>query len=271
MEAELAKREASTKRTSGKAQSNSRVERNQFLTQSTYEVQAREEYPNARKMAAQKRKPIDLVPRNLTQERYCSALEDRNQNIVFAMGPAGTGKTLLATMYAIKALRAGTIDKIVITRPAVSVDEQHGFLPGTLIEKMAPWVIPIMDVFKEYYHPTEIIKMMEDELIEIAPLAYMRGRTLKNCVIIADELQNATPSQMKMLLTRIGDGGKIIATGDVNQHDRGFEKNGLKDFVERMDASPTKSKHMTIIKFGSNEVERHPIIEEVLSLYGDID
>jgi len=269
MEAELAKREASTKRTSGKAQSNSRVERNQFLQQSTYEAQAQAEYANAR--MAHKRKRVDLVPRNLTQERYCSALEDSDQNIVFAMGPAGTGKTLLATMYAIKALRAGTIDKIVITRPAVSVDEQHGFLPGTLIEKMAPWVIPIMDVFKEYYHPSDILKMMEDELIEIAPLAYMRGRTLKNCVIIADELQNATPSQMKMLLTRIGDGGKIIATGDINQHDRGFEKNGLKDFVERLDASPTKSKHMTIIKFGANEVERHPIIEEVLSLYGDID
>lgn len=269
MEAELAKREASTKRTSGKAQSNSRVERNQFLQQSTYEAQAQAEYANAR--MAHKRKRVDLVPRNLTQERYCSALEDSDMNIVFAMGPAGTGKTLLATMYAIKALRAGTIDKIVITRPAVSVDEQHGFLPGTLIEKMAPWVIPIMDVFKEYYHPSDILKMMEDELIEIAPLAYMRGRTLKNCVIIADELQNATPSQMKMLLTRIGDGGKIIATGDINQHDRGFEKNGLKDFVERLDASPNKSKHMTIIKFGSNEVERHPIIEEVLALYGDID
>ena len=264
----MAKREERTKRTT-KTQSASRVDRNQFLQQSTFDKVAQEQYDYER--ANPKRKTVNIVPRNLKQEQYCNALTDSTQNIVFAMGPAGTGKTLLATLYAIKALRAGTIDKIIITRPAVSVDEQHGFLPGTLVEKMAPWVIPIMDVFKEYYHPREITKMIEDEQIEIAPLAYMRGRTLKNCIIIGDELQNATVSQMKMLLTRIGDGGKIIATGDINQHDRGFESNGLKDFVERLESAPKKSSKITIIKFGSHEVERHPIIEEVLALYGDVN
>lgn len=263
----MAKREERTKRTT-KTQSSSRVDRNQFLQHSSYDRQAQEQYDFER--ANPKRKNINLIPRNLMQEMYCSALEDVNQNIVFAMGPAGTGKTLLATMYAIKALRAGSIDKIVITRPAVSVDEQHGFLPGSLIDKMAPWVIPIMDVFKEYYHPREINKMLEDELIEIAPLAYMRGRTLKNCVIIADEMQNSTPSQFLMLLTRIGDGSKLIVTGDINQHDRGFDKNGLRDFIGRIEASPRKSKKMTVIKFDKTDVERHPIIEEVLELYSDI-
>jgi phosphate starvation-inducible PhoH-like protein len=171
-------------------------------------------------------------------------------------------------LYAIKALKEGLIDKIVITRPAVSTDEQHGFLPGSLIDKMAPWVIPIMDVFKEFYHPKQIEKMMEDEQIEIAPLAYMRGRTFKNCIVLGDEMQNATPSQMKMMLTRIGDGSKMIVTGDITQHDRGFTQNGLKDFIERF--AKAKSENITLIQFDGADVQRHPIIEEILDMYEDI-
>ena len=169
-----------------------------------------------------RRKRVELLPRNLAQEDYVDALNDETKAIVFAMGPAGCGKTLLATLYAIKALQTGETTKIVITRPAVSVDEQHGFLPGTLMDKMAPWVIPIMDVFKEYYSPQQIIKMMEDEVIEIAPLAYMRGRTMKNCIVLADEMQNSTVSQTKMVLTRIGENCRMIVTGDLKQHDRGL-------------------------------------------------
>lgn len=210
---------------------------------------------------------VDLIPRNIAQEQYIEALTDQDKHIIFAMGPAGTGKTLLATMYAIKELKEKRINKIIITRPAVSVDEQHGFLPGSLIEKMAPWVIPIMDVFKEYYHPKQIEKMLLDEVIEIAPLAYMRGRTMKNAIVLFDEAQNATPNQFLMLLTRIGDGSKFIITGDINQHDRGFEQNGLKDFIERFEARG--SNHMEVLKFSPQDVERHPIIEEILDLYND--
>ncbi len=216
---------------------------------------------------AHRRKRVELIPRNLAQEDYIEALENTDKAIVFAMGPAGCGKTLLATLYAIKALQSGECSKIVITRPAVSVDEQHGFLPGTLVDKMAPWVIPIMDVFKEYYSPQQLLKMIEEEIIEIAPLAYMRGRTMKNCIVIADEMQNSTISQTKMVLTRIGDNCRMIVTGDLKQHDRGYETNGLGDFTDRL--ARAGSRRIAVVRFDSGDVERHPVIEEVLALYGD--
>lgn len=216
---------------------------------------------------ATRRKRVEIIPRNLAQEDYIDALNDDQNAIVFAMGPAGCGKTLLATLYAIQQLQTGAINKIVLTRPAVSVDEQHGFLPGTLIEKMAPWVIPIMDVFKEYYSPSQIEKMLQDEIIEIAPLAYMRGRTMKNCIVLADEMQNTKVSQMKMVLTRIGDNCRMFVTGDLNQHDGGFETNGLGDFTTRLAARG--SSKMAVVSFDACDVERHPVIEEILDLYGD--
>lgn len=214
-----------------------------------------------------RRKKVELLPRNLAQETYIDLLEDDNNSIVFATGPAGTGKTLLATLYAIKQLQAGNISKIIITRPAVSVDEQHGFLPGTLLEKMAPWVIPITDVFKEYYSVASLERMLEEEVIEIAPLAYMRGRTLKNCIVLFDESQNANINQMKMVLTRIGDNTRMFITGDCAQHDRGFDDNGLKDFMRRLSVSP--SGRIKTVEFDKQDVERHPVIEEILHLYGD--
>ena len=169
-----------------------------------------------------KQKEVIITPRNLKQRYLISLLENPNKHINFAIGPAGTGKTLIATLYAIKSLREGLVRKIVITRPAVSVDEQHGFLPGTLVEKMGPWTRPMFDIFEEYYSTGQIEKMVKDNVIEIAPLAYMRGRTFKDAIIIADEMQNATDSQMKMLLTRIGDNSKIVVTGDLEQFDRGY-------------------------------------------------
>lgn len=216
-----------------------------------------------------RRKKVQLLPRNIAQERYVDLLEDESKAVVFATGPAGTGKTLLATLYAIKQLQAGVIKKIIITRPAVSVDEQHGFLPGSLLEKMAPWVIPITDVFKEYFSVAQLEKMLADEVVEIAPLAYMRGRTLKNCIILFDESQNATPSQMKMVLTRIGDNSRLIVTGDVQQHDRGFDDNGLKDFLQRL--AVKRSDYVGVCSFDRMDVERHPAIEDILYLYGELD
>lgn len=211
-------------------------------------------------------KRVTITPRNLAQENYIDALYDESKHIVFAMGPAGCGKTLLATLFAIKSLQEGKIDKVILTRPAVSVDEQHGFLPGTLIEKMAPWVIPIMDVFKDYYTPKQIDKMLEEEVIEIAPLAYMRGRTMKNCIVLADEMQNTNPNQMKMILTRIGDNCRMFVTGDLAQHDRGLHDNGLKDFTTRLAARGSSA--MEVVSFEAGDVERHPVIEEILDLYG---
>lgn len=208
---------------------------------------------------------VDLVPKNLNQETYIDRLEDPAVSIVFAVGPAGTGKTMFATTAGIAALRNNDIKKIIITRPAVSVDEQHGFLPGTLVDKMQPWVLPILDYFYEYYSKKQVLTMIENGIIEIVPLAYMRGRTFKDAWIIADEFQNSTPNQMKMLLTRIGEGSKIIVTGDIQQHDRGFEINGLKDLIERFQ----NQKGIALCNFNNVDVERHPIIDTILKMYKD--
>lgn len=214
-----------------------------------------------------KPKRVELIPRNISQEDYIDALNDESKHIVFAMGPAGCGKTLLATLFAIKGLQAGQFKRIVITRPAVSVDEQHGFLPGNLFSKMEPWVLPILDVFKEHFSLKTITGMIESGTIEIAPLAYMRGRTFKDAIIIADEMQNSTVSQAKMVLTRIGENSRIIMTGDLKQHDRGYEINGLGDFVTRL--KKIGSHGIEVCEFHNEDVERHPIIEDVLRIYGD--
>lgn len=210
---------------------------------------------------------VIMKPKNLRQEDYIELLDDEEKCIIFAMGPAGTGKTMLAVLAAIRALRSGECERIVVTRPAVSVDEQHGFLPGTLVEKMAPWTRPIFDIFEEYWTPEQIESMLADNTIEIAPLAYMRGRTFKRCWILADEMQNATPNQMKMLLTRIGDDSRIIVTGDLNQHDRGFEHNGLKDFIDLL--QQRNNPMLGVVEFERKDVERHPAVTAVLEIYGD--
>lgn len=213
------------------------------------------------------RKKITILPRNVNQEDYIDLLTDHKKSIVFATGPAGTGKTMLAVQMGIKMFDEGKVKKIVITRPAVSVDEQHGFLPGTLEQKMAPWTRPIFDVLEEHYGVKQVTHMIEEKEIEIAPLAYMRGRTFKECWIVADEMQNATPEQMKMLLTRIGEGSKIVVTGDLAQHDRGYTDNGLKDFTHRISQKNTHT--IGCVHFTRKDVERHPSVVEVLDLYDE--
>ena len=213
-----------------------------------------------------RRKKVIILPRNVHQEDYLELLTDPDKSIVMATGPAGTGKTMLAVQMGIKMFQEGEIERIVITRPAVSVDEQHGFLPGTLEEKMAPWTRPIFDIFEEHWSTKQVRIFLENKDIEIAPLAYMRGRTFKNCWIVADEMQNATPEQMKMLLTRIGEGSKIVVTGDLAQHDRGFQNNGLKDFTNRLTTSFSR---IGKVHFDRRDVERHPAVQDVLNLYGD--
>lgn len=216
-----------------------------------------------------KKQEVNIVPRNLSQETYLESLRNPRKYIVFAIGPAGTGKTMLGVQHAIKQFKEGVVDKIVITRPAVSVDEEHGFLPGTLEQKMEPWTRPIFDVFKEYYHPREITSMLENGILEISPLAYMRGRTFKNAYIVADEMQNATPSQMKMLLTRIGEDSRMIVTGDLQQADRP-ETNGLLDFVSRL-RNHTGHRMIDIVQFQTKDIERHPAVKEILSIYKELD
>jgi phosphate starvation-inducible PhoH-like protein len=215
----------------------------------------------------QKKTRVSVYARNENQRTYLQKLQDDQKSIVFAIGPAGTGKTLLAVQTGIKQLQEGIVDKIVITRPAVSVDEDLGFLPGTLNEKMAPWTRPIFDVFADYYQQKDIAKMLEDGIIEISPLAYMRGRTFKNAYIVADEMQNATVNQMKMLLTRLGEGSKMVVTGDLAQADR-LRDNGLINFCDLLQGHPLLT-HIDIVEFDSRDIERHNAVKEVLAVYGD--
>lgn len=210
---------------------------------------------------------IELVPRSLNQERLVLALNDATQHIVVAVGPAGTGKSYLAMLAAIRALRNGVCERIVLTRPAVGVDdERHGFLPGDLTAKMEPWTRPLLDILKEFYHPREVTRMLDDGIIEISPLAFMRGRTFKNAWIVADEMQNATPNQMKMLLTRIGANSRILVTGDVEQTDRTTANNGLLDLAHRL-AQRTRP-GLTVCELTARDVQRHEIITTVLEIYG---
>jgi phosphate starvation-inducible PhoH-like protein len=215
------------------------------------------------------RRTIQLIPKSLNQETYIDLLQNPQRLIVYAAGPAGTGKTMLAVLAALRAFRAGECSKIVITRPAVGVDdEQHGFLPGTLNQKMEPWTRPIFDIIEEYYRPQEVLRLLEEKYIEIAPLAYMRGRTFKNSWIIADEMQNATPSQMKMLLTRLGDNSKMVITGDTQQADRRAKDNGLLNFQSLM--TNFDSQYIAGVEFAVKDVRRHPAVGEVLKLYGEV-
>jgi phosphate starvation-inducible PhoH-like protein len=171
---------------------------------------------------------------------------------------------MLACHAGAKALIDGRVTRIVMTRPAVSVDEQHGFLPGSLEKKMDPWTRPMFDALGSYFGPLRLKNMVKDGKIEVCPLAYMRGRTFDNAWIIGDEMQNSTPSQMKMLLTRIGKESKMVVTGDCDQHDRGFEQNGLADLVTRICTLSTNISH---IQFTEDDVMRSEVIKEILRMY----
>jgi phosphate starvation-inducible PhoH-like protein len=214
-----------------------------------------------------KKQRVNIQARNANQKLYLSKLYSESTSIVLAIGPAGTGKTMLAVQYGIKLFQEGKVDRIVVTRPAVSVDEDLGFLPGDLNEKMAPWTRPIFDVLGEYYQKKEIANMLEEGVIEISPLAYMRGRTFKNAYIVADEMQNATVNQMKMLLTRLGEGSKMVVTGDLAQADR-LSDNGLIDFCNLLEQKEYLE-HIDIIRFDTKDIERHNAVKEVLAVYGE--
>ena len=198
-------------------------------------------------------------PKNSSQDEYVKMLKIKQKKIIVATGPAGTGKTLFATEFGMKNFLMNNVEKIIFTRPSVSVDEDLGYLPGTLEEKMAPWVRPIYDIIYRFINPKEVTQLVEDKVIEISPLGYMRGRTFKNAWIIADEMQNSTVAQMKMLLTRLGENSRLIITGDLEQHDRKNEKNGLEDFLEKFKGK--RSSSITNIMFDKEDIQREEVVK----------
>lgn len=214
------------------------------------------------------RKSVSLIPKTVNQEKYILALQNQDIDVVISGGPAGTGKTYLATLAAIQAYRNKEVDRIVLCRPAVSIEgENHGFLPGDLTAKLAPWVRPITDILREFYDIKEIEHMITEEIIEFAPLGFLRGRTFKNTFLILDEAQNASPLQLKSLLTRIGQESKFVITGDINQADRVSKDNGLFDLSNKLKISPING--VEICEFTIKDVQRHRLIGEFLNLYGE--
>jgi len=208
-------------------------------------------------------------PKNKHQEQYFDTLKNKHRKIIVASGPAGTGKTLFATEFGVKYFLLGVYEKLIFTRPSVTVDEELGFLPGTLEEKMAPWVRPIYDVLYTFLSPREVQDLMEEKIIEIAPLGFMRGRTFKNAWIVADEMQNSTISQMKMLLTRLGENSRLVITGDLEQNDRAGEINGMDDFLNKFKGR--RSSSISSFEFDKTDIQREEVVKEVLDIYsGDI-
>lgn len=205
-----------------------------------------------------------LRPRTDGQGRYVQAM--RENDVVVCVGPAGTGKTFLAVGMAVTMLRQGTVKKIVLVRPAVEAGERLGFLPGDLVAKINPYLRPLFDSLNDLLDYETVKKFMETEIIEIVPLAYMRGRTISNAVIILDEGQNATVAQMKMFLTRMGMGSKIIVTGDMTQIDLPpTHKSGLIDAVHRLRNIP----RLTVVHLDEKDIVRHPVVAEIVRAYDD--
>jgi phosphate starvation-inducible PhoH-like protein len=205
-------------------------------------------------------KPIRI--KTIGQKQYVN--EIRKKDIVFGIGPAGTGKTYIAVVLAVAALKEGQVKRIVLTRPAVEAGESLGFLPGDLQEKVDPYLRPLYDALNDVLGPDQVAKSLERGLIEIAPLAYMRGRTLDDSFIILDEAQNTTPEQMKMFLTRLGFGSKMVITGDITQIDlpRG-KKSGLVE-AERILREITE---IGFIYFSEQDVVRHTLVQKIITAY----
>ena len=212
-----------------------------------------------------------IFPKTSNQIEYNDLLVNKKVSVVVGIGPAGCGKTLLACNEAIRQLEERKVDKIVITRPVISVDdEQLGFLPGSMNEKMDPWTRPIFDIFYMIFTKQQVKVLLENDIVEIVPLAYMRGRTFKNTFIIADEMQNSSPNQMLMLLTRMGEESKLAITGDLRQSDRS-SLNGLSDLIYRIKNAEwlqnTESCRITYIEMDSSDIQRSEVLKQIIELY----
>jgi phosphate starvation-inducible PhoH-like protein len=233
-----------------------------------------DDVPTSGRKSRQKNIAPLYKPRSKNQHDYVTYLNNASVPIVFGIGPAGCGKTLFACVRAIEGLRRGDFQKIVLTRPIVPVEEEElGFLPGTLVKKMDPWTRPLMDIFLEHYPQHELDFMINSGVIEISPLAYMRGRTFKRCFIIADEMQNSSPGQMLMLTTRIGDGSKMVITGDLKQTDRSQDNglldimNKIKDYKVAHESISTKDIGIEMVEMNKGDIERSPIVSRILEIY----
>ncbi|GAB3860952.1 PhoH family protein [Dactylosporangium cerinum] len=207
-----------------------------------------------------------IRPKTLGQKRYVDSIDQHT--IVFGIGPVGTGKTYLAMAKAVQALQAKQVNRIILTRPAVEAGERLGFLPGTLYDKIDPYLRPLYDALHDMLDPESIPKLMAAGTIEVAPLAYMRGRTLNDAFIILDEAQNTTPEQMKMFLTRLGFGSRIVVTGDVTQIDLpGGTRSGLR--VVREILGDVEDVHFA--QLGSADVVRHRLVSDIVDAYAKWD
>lgn len=208
---------------------------------------------------------ILVKPRTAKQQKLVEAVY--NNDIVFAIGPAGTGKTYVAVALAVRALKNKEVKKIIITRPAVEAGENLGFLPGDLKEKIDPYLRPIYDALEDMIPPEKLRFYQENHIIEIAPLAYMRGRTLHNAFILLDESQNTTPMQLKMFLTRMGPDSKMIITGDMSQIDLPLkQKSGLIDAIETL----TGIQGISFVHLDAVDVMRHPLVKKIIKAYENV-
>lgn len=203
-----------------------------------------------------------VSPKTLGQKKYVEAI--RQHDVTFGVGPAGTGKTYLAMAMAVSALKEEKVSRIILTRPAVEAGEALGFLPGDLYEKIDPYLRPLLDALHDMLPAEDVIKHRERGVIEIAPLAYMRGRTLNQAFIILDEAQNSTAEQMLMFLTRLGYGSKAVITGDPTQTDLpGNKRSGLIEAVQAL----RKTAGISIVEFGKRDVVRHPLVQRIIESY----
>jgi len=201
-----------------------------------------------------------VTARTKGQQTYLEALH--HSNLVFAIGPAGTGKTYLAVAVAVEALRRGIVKRLVLTRPAVEAGERLGFLPGDLREKVNPYLRPIYDALSDMISQRSLVNYIESGVIEVAPLAFMRGRTLNRSFIILDEAQNTTPAQMKMFLTRMGEASRVVVTGDLTQVDISAES-GLSHAVRILESLSC----ISVIRLTSQDVARHKLVQEIVNAY----
>ncbi len=207
-----------------------------------------------------------IRPKTLNQKRYVDAIDQHT--IIFGIGPAGTGKTYLAMAKAVQALQSKQVNRIILTRPAVEAGERLGYLPGTLFDKIDPYLRPLYDALHDMVDPASIPRLTQDGTIEVAPLAYMRGRTLNDAFIVLDEAQNTTPEQMKMFLTRLGFGSKIVVTGDVTQVDLpGGQRSGLRVVREILDG--VEDVHFSTLS--SADVVRHRLVGDIVDAYARWD
>lgn len=207
--------------------------------------------------------------KTIGQKKYKLSIYNPNYDLIVCNGPAGSGKTSIACDYSIQNIHDKNFQKIIITRPTVSIQENLGYLPGTINEKMYPWTLPIFDIFDEYFTKNEIESMIRDGIIEISPLGFIQGRTFKNSIIIADEMQNSSIEQMYMLLTRIGTNSKMIVNGDLNQNKN---KNGLHDLIGKLKKKYLNSEDMNndnidLVQLEQDDIVRHKIVNKIINLY----